>query len=216
MAYLKCYSLAFMTIVSLQPMDLINATGTYSKYSTMTLCESSLINDSIHHVGELFGGGVVFYVDNSGEHGLICSNINISNPNSAQLFKKQDPTKLKGRPDSVQLINQVFAINSSEQAKEVCDNYSNSDYNTGVFSDWRLPTRDELEILFRVKDKVNKALENFKKPKIDPLDKTYWSSSKTYDEGYGDVWLLDFDGGSLVTSNRPIPGRYFVRAVRAF
>jgi hypothetical protein len=33
---------------------------------------------SSHYVGELYGGGVVFYVDQTGDHGLICSMIDLS------------------------------------------------------------------------------------------------------------------------------------------
>ena len=97
-------------------------------------------NDTItHYVGEQFGGGVVFFVDKSGIHGLICSMSDIRDPDSYRLYNKQDPRPLKGRSDSAIIINQVFAISNRERAQELCENYKNSNYGTGVFSDWYLP-----------------------------------------------------------------------------
>ena len=34
---------------------------------------SAVQSQNVHFVGQAFGGGIVFYTDNSGEHGLICS-----------------------------------------------------------------------------------------------------------------------------------------------
>ena len=62
-------------------------------------------NDSIkHYVGELFGGGVVFSVDESKQHGLICSMSDIRDPVSSQLDLKQDPIPIKSQPDTKSLI----------------------------------------------------------------------------------------------------------------
>jgi hypothetical protein len=55
-------------------------------------------------VGELFGGGVVFSVDESKQHGLICSMSDIRDPVSSQLDLKQDPIPIKSQPDTKSLI----------------------------------------------------------------------------------------------------------------
>jgi hypothetical protein len=170
-------------------------------------------NDTVKHfMGELFGGGVIFFVDNSGQHGLICSMSDIRDAESIRLFRKQDPKPLTGRSDSAFIMNQVFAVDNPEYAKKLCENYSNSNLGTGVFSDWRLPTRNELEIMYGVKDELNRVLEF-------PLVKCYWSSTRINDEVLGDIWLFDFyygSSGAWVRTQRPVPGRIYVRAVRAF
>lgn len=177
-------------------------------------------SDSVkHHIGEFFGGGIIFYVDNSNQHGLICSMSDIRDPASAPLFNRQDSNPLKGRSDSAILINQVFSVDNPDRAQVLCDNYTNSNYGNGIFSDWRLPTCDELEILYKVKNEVNKLLESFNKSVIDPLVKCYWSSTKMYDNIFGDVWLFDFHEGGMAAwakNRKQLPGKYFVRAVRAF
>ena len=203
-----------MVLNSLGICNLIASTWTQLNSSTLIVQQSSLTKDTIHRVGDLFGGGVIFFVDRTGHHGLICSLSDIVDPKSFQQFSKQDPTKLKGRKDSADLINQVFAVHKVEHAEELCNKYNNSNYGTGVFSDWHLHTLEQLEILFLVKNEVNKALEDFNKAITDPLNKKYWSSSKNYDDlMIGSNWIFDFDIGESGVTNLP---SVFVRAVRDF
>lgn len=220
MTHLKCNSIDFfIALILIGTCDSIAASLIHPESSIMIVRESRLINDTIHQVGDLFGGGVIFFVDNTGHHGLIYSMSEIRDPRSLELYKRQDPRPLKGRKDSAALFNQVFSVDNPERAEELCINYTNSNYGTGVFSDWYLPTSDELERLFKVKQIINKILENYSKAIIDPLDKIYWSSSKIYDEVIGSNWLVDFDGGSLVIYSkfrRSLPGKFFVRATRTF
>lgn len=192
----------------------------HERASSRNLNTFCLQNDTVKHfVGELYGGGIIFFIDNSGQHGLICSISDIRDAESIRLYRKQDPKPLTGRSDSAFLINQVYSVDNPLEADKLCNNYTNSNYGTGIFSDWRLPTSDELEILCIVKDKINEVLENYNRDIIDPLVKCYWSSTKTYDDVLGDIWLFDFYIGSLMawSSKTPsVPGRYYVRAVRIF
>lgn len=174
-------------------------------------------NDTVKHfVGELFGGGVIFYVDKTNKHGLICSMSDIRDPESSSLFKQQDLKLLKGRSDSTVLMYQVFAVDNPDRAITLCNSYTNSNYGTGQFSNWYLPTSEELKIMYNAKDDVNKTLEKCEKSIVDPLIKIYWSSSNIHNDLINNNWLLDFESGSLVSTNRPVQGRYFVRAIRAY
>jgi len=181
--------------------------------SSRNLNTFCLQNDTVKHfVGELYGGGIIFFVDNSGQHGLICSMSDIRDEESIRLYRKQDPKPLTGRSDSAFIMNKVFVIDNPEHAKKLCENYSNSNLGTGVCSDWRLPTRNELEIMYGIKDELNRVLEF-------PLVKCYWTSTRINDEVLENIWLFDFYYGSLGAWNRtqrPVPGRIYVRAVRVF
>lgn len=214
MKNLYCKSIAPLVLLSITILDLNAATFAPSKFSSNIVVERKLSNDTIHKVGELFGGGVIYYVDRTGHHGLICSMSDIRDPKSLYLFPKQDPERLKGRKDSATLINQVLSVSKYEQADELCNNYTNSNYGTGVFKDWHLPTIDQLDILFKVRNIVNIALEGFNKTIIDPLDKMYWSSSKNYDDRIAvSNWMFDFKEGARGFSTLP---DVFVRAIRDF
>lgn len=66
---------------------------------------------------------------------------------------------------------------------------------------WRLPTKDELHLLFEKKDEIGGFVTQY-----------YWSST-IYDQGY--AWVEQFEKYSMTMVNNP---KYlnFVRAVRSF
>jgi len=84
-----------------------------------------------HTIGEKFGGGIVFWVDETGEHGLIAETIdqsqNGARRNPKELMKKSKSSKL----------NEDTPGHSPEGSK---------------FNDWRLPTNDELSKLVNLSE----------------------------------------------------------------
>jgi len=94
-----------------------------------------------HTVGEKFGGGIVFYVDETGEHGLIAETIDqgvSENRNPGVLNQTSYGYQLRGKTDDDDRFRQM-----GEMPK-----YSpeGSKYN-----DWRLPTNAELKLLREIK-----------------------------------------------------------------
>ena len=173
-------------------------------------------NDSIkHYVGELFGGGVVFSVDESKQHGLICSMSDIRDPVSSRLDLKQDPIPIKKEPDTKALMSKDYAVKNRDRAVDLCDSYSNSNYGTGIFSNWHLPTIDELKTLYNVKNEINNALEKFGNSVTDPLIKVYWSSSKMHSDIMDSYYQFNFKDGAIIISPN-LTGKTYVRAVRTF
>jgi hypothetical protein len=71
-----------------------------------------------HSLGEAFGGGIVFYVTSGGLHGLIAETQNLS--------------------------SKCFWMNAQDEISK------SSNHSTAgkLFSDWRLPTANELDLLF--------------------------------------------------------------------
>ena len=67
-------------------------------------------------------------------------------------------------------------------------------------SGWRLPTKDELSLLYENKDKIGGFADNF-----------YWSSTEF---GNANAWLQYFDDGYQNFNDKNLSGD--VRAVRAF
>lgn len=72
---------------------------------------------TIHSLGEAFGGGIVFYVTSDGLHGLIAETQNLS--------------------------SKCFWMNAQDEISK------SSNHSTAgkLFSDWRLPTANELDLL---------------------------------------------------------------------
>jgi hypothetical protein len=168
-----------------------------------------------HHVGEMYGGGVIFYVDNTGQHGLIVSidelsnNQSWSNVSSTQIGISAQST-WNGQNNTTAIVNQAGHSNSAAQ---LCNDYVNTNFGTGVYSDWYLPSVYELSLLFDAKYEVNKALDNDGNSSTLAfwLQAVYWSSSE---RDANNAYYLQFQNSSVGYS-----GKYnflFVRAVRNF
>jgi hypothetical protein len=168
---------------------------------------------SLHYVGELYGGGVVFWVDQTGNHGLICSMIDISN---AQAWS--DTNTLIGAPaqsdwDGQSNTNAIIAQSISTSAADLCDVYTNANYGTGVFSDWYLPSRGELNDLWNNIKAVQKALDTDGNPATTVIKGEYYLSSTEYN--YSSPYSFFFgDGHATKNMSKGYAG--YVRAVRAF
>ena len=123
-----------------------------------------------HKIGESYRGGIVFYVTPNGRHGLIA--------------ETQDQFKL-----CTWFNAQDYISTSSNHSKE-----------GQKFTDWRLPTKNELYLLFLKKDLVG----GFAAP-------YYWSSTEVDGDN---AWLQNVDDGSQGFKDKGSTG--YVRAIRAF
>ena len=83
-----------------------------------------------------------------------------------------------------------------ENAKTLCRNYRG-----GGYSDWYLPTKDELNNIYQNLRGTGKIVTNGR----------YWSSSPNFDY----AWVQSFSDGDQYSGDLKLP-IYYVRAVRAF
>ena len=164
------------------------------------------------YVGELFGGGVVFWVDHTGQHGLIVSMVDLS---TSQAWSNVTSTLIGTTNDWDGANNTTAIIEQSghtSSAAQLCANYTNADYGTGTYSDWYLPSVAELNHIWNNFYEVQKALTNDGNPETTPLERSrYWSSAETNADL---AWGFSFTFGSTSNLSKNFPG--YVRAVRAF
>ena len=171
-----------------------------------------LIAASSHYIGELFGGGIVFWVDNTGEHGLIVSLVDLSaswdwsNITGTQIGPTAEST-WNGQGNSAAIMGQTGHANS---AAKLCDDYSNVDYGTGIYSDWYLPAIDQLCLIYHARYILNKNIEGVTGANI--LGDVYYWSSTEY--GIGSAWYYFFGYGRTASGFKYAYN--WVRAVRAF
>ena len=177
----------------------------------------SATGSSSHYVGELYGGGVVFWVDQTGNHGLICSMIDNSTGLIWTTAAYQSTTvpggalsDWDGQANTTAIVAQAGA--GTTYAAGLCDVYTNVDYGTGVYSDWYLPSRGELNDLWNNIKAVQKALDSDGNPATTAIEKTYYWSSSEYFSNY--AWSFDFIYGYTSYANKG--NTFYVRAVRAF
>jgi hypothetical protein len=168
-----------------------------------------------HYVGELYGGGIVFWVDHTRQHGLILSLIDISTASAysninSTLIGASAQSEWDGASNSNAITGQAGHTIS---AAKLCLDYTNIDYGTGIFSDWYLPSRTELALVFRNFFEVQKTLDIDGNPASTLLNKGYyWSSTEV---NTSNAWMVDFSNCSLVNGGK-VASLTDVRAIRVF
>jgi hypothetical protein len=164
-------------------------------------------------LGDFYQGGIICFVDETGEHGFICSLEDLSTSsqysNVSTLIGTSAQSDWNGYQNSNAIINQPGHTGSGAQ---ICENYTNNDYGTGIYNDWYLPSIDQLSIIYNNKFIINKAIESDGDPSTGILNKVIYLSSS--ERNASDCWNFRFAYGYPNNYNKG--NSYFVRAVRDF
>lgn len=170
-------------------------------------------------VGDMYGGGVVAWVNKAGTHGLILSAVDLS---TAQAWSNIQSTEIgdaaQSYYDGMSNCNSIIAqVGHTMSAAKLCLDYTNANYGTGVFSDWYLPSIQEMKSFTTNLMDIQYALiyDNNPGTTAPSLDEYYWSSTETsgtYSWAYN---FSDGDTGSYSYGNEK-DWVIRVRAVRAF
>lgn len=152
--------------------------------NTTALATTAFVTDAVgtaasgttHTIGEAYGGGIVFYVTPDRLHGLIAETQDQSH--------NHGPNPGSGWFDAHDVISRPY-------------DHSNDGQN---YTDWRLPTSYELELLYEKRN----LFWGFD-------GKVYWSSTSIGNEN---AWGKNFFNGQLVNVDKVYSRA--VRAVRAF
>jgi len=147
-------------------------------------------------IGKTYQGGIIFYLDGTGEHGLIAapSDQSSATPWSASTYKVTGATGTAIGTGQANTNAIITAQGADLYAAKLCD-----DLVLGGYSDWFLPSKDELNELYKSKVILGGS-------------PWYWSSSE-YDKAT--AWVVYFVGNG----GPDTLGKYWtypVRAVRAF
>ncbi len=168
------------------------------------------------YIGKYHQGGKIFLLDETGQHGLICAPHDLSTtipwapawlPDGQPIYTGAADTAVGTGAGNTDIIVAAIGDTAENYAAKACKAYSNDD-----FTDWFLPSRDELRAMW-----VNLHLEG----KGDfSTNANYWSSSESTNEGQTDEYAIacqfvdDPQYESLDPATKSLPLR--VRPVRAF
>lgn len=157
-----------------------------------------VINWVVFRIGQKHGGGVIFYIDGTGQHGLIAST---SDQGKAawgcygNTILGTSPDVGTGQANTTAIISKC---SKSGIAARICNSLDSQGY-----SDWFLPSIGELELMYQQK----KIIGGF-------TNHNYWSSSEYYPNGINLALYIYFGDGQHLDGIKD--GVCFVRAVRAF
>lgn len=139
-----------------------------------------------HYVGELFGGGIVFWVDHTGQHGLIVSLVQLGSGS-----QWSNVYSITGALSTWNGSGNSALILGVSPPAQLCDSYVNANYGTGVFSDWYLPAVDQLSLVYQSRYILNKTIEGVPGANI-LSNQYYWSSAEN---GSTVAWAFSFADG---------------------
>ena len=110
-------------------------------------------SEGIVKIGEFANGGIVFWVDSTGQHGLVCTKIDLArsirwndglNKINTTITDDNDNKKVKESltDDEFNRVNQIENL-----AAKVCSDYSVREEGV-LYDDWYLPSREELHLMY--------------------------------------------------------------------
>jgi hypothetical protein len=192
--------------------------GYYSKNEVDTLIanlQTQITNNAIR-VGDFYGGGVVFYIFESGDtgyiagetHGLIAAvedqSSGIQWYNGSYVTTGATGTAVGTGADNTTTIISVQGATETSYAAGLARAYTG-----GGYTDWFLPSKDELNKMYTNRATINTtAAAN---SGSDFANNYYWSSSEI--DNYF-AWFQNFNNGAQSYFSKF--DTYDVRAVRAF
>jgi hypothetical protein len=183
---------------------LIGATGTTGTNGNTGATGPAGSGYPVHTIGESYGGGIVFYVYDGGQHGLIAATANQS---AAIRWYGGTNTNTRAKADGVGaglkntaiIIANQGPVDGGAFAATVCNEYSVT-VGGVTYDDWYLPSKHELNLLYLQRNVVGGFAGN-----------AYWSSTEF--DNYS-AWFQYFVNGNQDNLNKVY--NYYVRAVRAF
>ena len=181
---------------SIEGNYIITYTVSDTSGNTATATRQVIVEESLV-IGQSYQGGIIAYIDSTGQHGLIAATEDQSEGiqwyNSDSIVTCATGTAIGTGSANTDAI--IAAQGSGSYAASIA-----RDYNGGGYTDWFLPSRDELNQLY-----VNKAaIGGF-------TDALYWSSTEYVNTL---AWTQNFYNGIQFNVNKS--NTYNVRAVRAF
>jgi uncharacterized protein (TIGR02145 family) len=152
------------------------------------------------YTGAFYQGGYIFYIDGSGEHGLVCSPTDVSISCTwgcigTAIIGADGTTVGKGNQNTIDIIN---SCSTAGIAARIC-----SDLILNGYSDWFLPSKEESGLLaqqYRITVSSNFGEAYY-----------YWSSSE---DNTDYAWYTNFWTGEALSTSKNTTAH--VRAIRTF
>lgn len=149
-------------------------------------------------LGSEYQGGIIFYIDGTGQHGLVAARTDQSTSDpwyNGDFVTTNALSSTDGKANTEHIVKAQG--NTGTYAAKIC-----RDYKGGGYDGWFLPSKDQLNLLYQNRH----LLDNF-------AEEIYWSSTE-YD--IGSAWVQDFTNGDQYLDNTSDRANVHTRAIREF
>lgn len=160
-------------------------------------------------IGDFHEGGVIFYIDDTGEHGLVCA---VSDQSFGSTWKCETNIVIQGAQETAigtgaQNTADILLVCDATPtiAAAICNSLDLNGY-----TDWFLPSKDELNEIYKNKSAVDVTAVDNGGALLQNTN--YWSSSHQLSNT---VWIQFFGNGGSQSGNSFDDSNH-VRAIRAF
>ncbi|MCK4561540.1 MAG: hypothetical protein KAT78_01410, partial [Flavobacteriaceae bacterium] len=210
--------------------ELINTAG---NKALITKEYIDVLKPKTYAIGDVALGGVIFWVDETGQHGLVCSLGNLSNGiawmehddvNSFNVNFTSGNGIGAGKLNTAMVLssNDVQKLSNTNFAALLCATYSKTDINinnvyddgggtiTISYADWYLPSVYELSLIYPNKDLISTVCQE--NGGVGLLGGEFWSSNQ-YSKTAAWEYNINFNSPSPSSKNSK---NVAVRAVRSF
>lgn len=176
--------------------------------STTSICTN-------YSVGDFAQGGIVFWIDETGQHGLVCAKTDQSagsrwyaGTNGATRARADGPFSGEANTSIIIAAHVAIGDDASTYAARICNELQITEGGK-TYGDWYLPSKIELSLMYQNKATINAtAVANSGTAFADLI---YWSSKE---DGTNVAWYQNFDNGYQDYDYKDNP--FCVRAIRAF
>jgi hypothetical protein len=161
-----------------------------------------------HQVGDTWGGGKIFWLDGTGQHGLIAASGDQSakgaawNPGEAVVTGANADLIYSGQANTEKIVGAQG--NNSPYAAKLCADFKASSGNMD-YNDWYLPSKNELNLLYQQKGIIGG---------FNISSGIYWSSTESTATPETSAWEQEFRFGSQHEDDKDLPDQ--VRCIRKF
>ncbi len=170
-----------------------------------------------YSLGDFAQGGIVFWVDETGQHGLVCAKTDQDGGSGIRWFAGSDGvTRANGDGPFSGELNTAIIISSqvsigddgNDYAAQICNDLQITEGGK-TYGDWYLPSKEELNLMYQNKGTIDATATSNGGSGF--ANDYYWTSAE-----YNDfrAWGQHFASGSQDNGSKT--GTLRVRAVRAF
>ena len=175
---------------------------------TVTYAQGNMPAHDQDFIGKNHEGGRIFWIDETGKHGLIAATVDQSqkgiswNPGPAVVTGASGDIIYDGQKNTEKIIR--VQGDHAQYAARLCKDFSIT-VNKITYNDWYLPSRYELNLLFRQRTIIGG---------FNTSNGIYWSSTETMKEQGSMAWEQEFRFGSQQEDDKDLPNQ--VRCIRKF
>ncbi len=176
----------------------------------------TIISKHKYQVGDFAQGGIIFWLDETGEHGLVCAKQNQSTgirwyAGTFGVTRATGDGPFSGEANTSIIIASQVSIgdDGADYAAQRCNDLQITEGGK-TYGDWYLPSKEELNLMYQNKTTIDAtAIANGAVAFV----AAYYCSSTEYNNNYS--WLQLFANGNQgINFNKSFT--FYVRAVRAF